>query len=515
MDINNRFIRLLKRVKRQLFMERAAKQIQLALLYCGCLSAVLALAARLTPIVYLEYYAAGAMFMFLLTALYSLWKEKPDSREAASLYDSYAGEDRVATALSFLDKKEAIYELQRKEALARMMKVEESVQLRKRTFIRPLILAAAILAWSISAVSLMNPNGNMETAEKKEKEMELVKKTGQKIKRLSDKEKLDRAKKTLQEMGSDLQKAETSQELLKELAKKDRQLELKKLQANEAKATMEQTIENLRSSGLDSLADALAKQDGKAVEQDLKQQDDKQRNKLESLVNEGRHLSESDLSALAQEWTNAMKAEETVQGMAAAQDKLRQVSRELMKDMEKLGIRPGTKVAQNRTSSDGRQNGDGKGADPQNGRQAGQSNDSGHGQGNGSKAGSSAQRRNGSGSDTSSRADSEGGGAGTGKGMGPAGNGAGKDMGSRELTIPEKLAGKSNVEHDRGTLGSGAPSEQMDADGPILRGNVRPYEEVYGQYEKAYRESSSRMQLPMELESIVKQYFSRINPDRE
>jgi superfamily II helicase len=46
----------------------------------------------------------------------------------------------------------------------------------------------------------------------------------------------------------------------------------------------------------------------------------------------------------------------------------------------------------------------------------------------------------------------------------------------------------------------------------VLKGEVRNYDEVYSSYEKSYRESLDRMNLPSKLEDIVKQYFSEMDP---
>ena len=96
------------------------------------------------------------------------------------------------------------------------------------------------------------------------------------------------------------------------------------------------------------------------------------------------------------------------------------------------------------------------------------------------------------------------------------GSGAGLGQGSRELlTIPEKTVGKENKEIDGGQLGEGTAVEQSEGSGPVLKGTIRPYEEVFGEYEKSYRESSDRYQLPGNLEKIVQSYFTTIDPNGE
>lgn len=96
------------------------------------------------------------------------------------------------------------------------------------------------------------------------------------------------------------------------------------------------------------------------------------------------------------------------------------------------------------------------------------------------------------------------------------GGGAGLGQGSRELlTIPERFQGDTNVETDAGTIGEGQTGQQSEGTGPVLKGNIRPYSEVFESYEQAYRQSTERLDLPADLGDIVKNYFSTIDPNEE
>lgn len=96
-----------------------------------------------------------------------------------------------------------------------------------------------------------------------------------------------------------------------------------------------------------------------------------------------------------------------------------------------------------------------------------------------------------------------------------SGSGAGFGQGSRELTIPEKIDGEESAENDFGQLGEGNGEQQLASKAPVLKGTLRSYEEVYGNYERTYRESVERMDLPAYLEDAVKEYFSDLNPEGE
>ena len=89
-------------------------------------------------------------------------------------------------------------------------------------------------------------------------------------------------------------------------------------------------------------------------------------------------------------------------------------------------------------------------------------------------------------------------------------------QGSRELlSVPDRIGGNGKIENDNGELGQGRSEMEQAPESPVLPGYVRSYQEVYGDYAEGYRESVERMQLPKHLESIVKQYYSEMNPEGE
>jgi hypothetical protein len=50
-------------------------------------------------------------------------------------------------------------------------------------------------------------------------------------------------------------------------------------------------------------------------------------------------------------------------------------------------------------------------------------------------------------------------------------------------------------------------------DSPVVLGAARPYDEVYGQYETAARQSMVRQALPPALQGLVQRYFSALAPE--
>ena len=83
------------------------------------------------------------------------------------------------------------------------------------------------------------------------------------------------------------------------------------------------------------------------------------------------------------------------------------------------------------------------------------------------------------------------------------------------MTVPDRIGGQNNQSVENGPLGQGSGEQEISGQSPAVRGSARPYSEVYGEYEQAYRESVDRMALPGNLENVVKNYFSELNPQGE
>lgn len=47
----------------------------------------------------------------------------------------------------------------------------------------------------------------------------------------------------------------------------------------------------------------------------------------------------------------------------------------------------------------------------------------------------------------------------------------------------------------------------------MTKGSVRPYEDVIGEYEEKYLQSTERLQLPKDLQNVVESYFSSIQSE--
>jgi hypothetical protein len=60
--------------------------------------------------------------------------------------------------------------------------------------------------------------------------------------------------------------------------------------------------------------------------------------------------------------------------------------------------------------------------------------------------------------------------------------------------------------------GASGPSRELP-EGPLELGAVRPYDQVFGEYDAAARRSLARRPLPPALSGLVQRYFSSIAPE--
>ncbi|MCK9918122.1 hypothetical protein MXD81_54260, partial [Microbacteriaceae bacterium K1510] len=112
-----------------------------------------------------------------------------------------------------------------------------------------------------------------------------------------------------------------------------------------------------------------------------------------------------------------------------------------------------------------------------------------------------------------------GSGSGTGSGAGGSGSGqgggAGLGEGSHDLiSVPTKrIDGKGGpTETVGGPLGEGSSETRESGSTQVTPGVVRPYKEVYQEYERFSRESLERGNIPNDYKEIVKDYFQSIEP---
>lgn len=523
------FLKLLTVCKRKLLIEHFSSYFHMGLLLVGVATVLTAAIARVIPVMYVYQsiliLAGAIMLLTIITAYF----KKPGNSNAAVLFDRYVAEDRVKTALSHLKDESVFSQLQRRDALAHMKKsLPEIEKSRMKLFYWKKLLISLFL-FILAGLSMIFPNDVMETAKQQEADKKIAEEAKKEIEKFVDDETVSEQMEELKKETEDINKSEA---LLAKLLQKEAGLEEIKQDARTDEQRLKKLAEGLNE--FDELQDALNEVDSEKMKQALEQLSDKlptlsepQQQDLEKLLsdvtgekaNDISEMSEEEmeelLAALEEQLGNLIENAESLNQLAISQEQLQQLATSLNQSMTNAGISNSGKLSfasqnannqGNKEQSNNEQTSSGN-----NGNSNGQAQD-GQGQGPGNGNGSGSGTGNGSGS---------GSGSGSGNGNGRGGNGAGSGagagfgQGSRELTIPEKIEGEESVESDFGKLGEGSGEEQMAPEAPVLKGNVRSYEEVYRNYERTYRESVERMDLPAYLEEAVKDYFSELNPEGE
>lgn len=154
------------------------------------------------------------------------------------------------------------------------------------------------------------------------------------------------------------------------------------------------------------------------------------------------------------------------------------------------------------------------GAQPGAGAQAGAGSQPGTGTGAGAGAGAGGNGA-GSGAGAGTGAGGNGAGSGAGAGTGAVGNGAGSGSGARNLvTTPRSMQGSGNVQSDQGPVNGSGGEVQKGGVSPMIDGATRPYEEVFTEYANEAKSSLNRSQLPQNVQNLVRDYFTEIQPNR-
>ncbi|QCJ42033.1 hypothetical protein FAY30_09050 [Bacillus sp. S3] len=524
MEDKQLYFQLLKPIRRQLLRNRIITELHYWLLTVLAFSVLILSAARIVVIPYYHEMIWYGGFFMLLVFVFRCWRSQPGYREAASLFNDYIPDDRVITAFSFIDDDGMLQKLQLAEALTFMKKEQHHVLSRKKHEVRPKWLLMAVLLLGLAILLQYFPNQNLQLAVVKETESKIVKKAVKKLGEKIDKEKNEEKKKALQQAQEIIAKSPELKKAVEELEKQKKELELKALKQKEQLEKLHSLQQELKNMDVSQLAAALNEEDMKKIKKELERFNQKfdslsesEKQAFSKLSGLNRQLSEKELAELTKKISEALNSENVMNQLADAQAALGEAAESLQTEMLRNGLQPQQVALNSPTQSNGGQTNkqNGKNGSSKTGSQGG-----GQGKqsaGNGSQGiGNATGSGNGSGQGTGSgNGNGSGQGTGSGKGTG-SGSGAGLGQGSRQLlTIPEKAAGKDNLETDTGAIGNGSPSEQYEGNGPILKGQLRSYQEVYGTYAEAYRNSTDRVKLPSDLEEIVKNYFLLLDPNKE
>lgn len=521
MDNKDSFLQLLKPVRKQLWTAFLIREFQFYLVLLGVWLTAIRLLSLFVVIPFLYHYSilgAAALIGFLL---FRIWRKRPYYSDAARLYNQFVTEDRVLTAYSFINKDGIMEKLLLQDAIKHMKYKRQEVLQRKKYYLEKRLLLWSAVLFSGCIFLFIIPNENSELANKKENDIKLVNKAEKELKEKIKQEKEEGVKKSLEEAKEKVAQSKTAEEALTELAKQMKELELKELKEKEKQEALKDWQDSLNESGMNQLAELLAQKDLEKIEKELanlngkwEKLSEKQKEAMQSMTGQEQQLSEEELEGIVKAIEEALQSQDALSDLAAAKAALQSSGQALQQQLTASGTPPsklafssgnGGKASGKKANSSG-QTGSGSPSDSKGNASAGAKQSSSNATGDGTGSGTGSGSGSGSGS----------GGSGAGGSGSGNGSGAGLGKGSREfLTIPEKTAGKENREIDNGQLGEGVAVEQTEGSGPVLKGTLRPYEEVYGEYEESYRESTDRYKLPANLEKIVQNYFTNIDPNGE
>ncbi|HEX7064597.1 MAG TPA: hypothetical protein VF199_05965 [Bacillales bacterium] len=535
------FFSFLKVMRRKLWLERAVSLFYIVLPITVGAVVAWVLLGRFIVILHLDVKvwmtSALGLLVWFAVALY----KRPSWKEAARHYDSYGLDDRVVTMLGFLDDDSEMIRLQRKDAIRAMKDALSDVKARQ---LRWFYWKQAVLVFAVGimvAFGLAYPNDVMEKAAQMEKENQIVTEKKQEVKQFVKEQKDEvkpKAKEELEALKKEVAKARKAGEMMDEMLEAEAKLAELRKQAKASQDKLRRMESGLESAGLHGMASALRQRDraalAKALQAKLKGLSEAEKKqlmeKLQKLakaagagVGSGKQeeaAGEKSRAALEKKLAEMMKAAGGLQALADAQRKLQEMAKGLNRKMAAAGLAQPGKLAfggggGSMPAGSGQPGAGGSGKGGAGGKKSGSgktgSGSGGEGSGSGAGGASGGKGRGGSGSGSGSGSGT----GGTGSGVAP-GNGAGFGVGSRELlTVPKNLEGQENREVDTGKLGEGKSTKQVAPQSPILPGQVRQYEQVYGEYQSSYRQSMERMNLPGHLQSVVKNYFSELEPNQE
>ncbi|MGE7667756.1 hypothetical protein ACQKMN_18845 [Ureibacillus composti] len=468
-----------RRAKRSLAIEKMLPTIQHGILYALIFSAAILLISRLFIFPYYSNVSLGVGVGTLIITAIIIWLKRVKEKEALTKLDAFYPHNELVTALSFKEEQHPLVNVLLTKAEKESVTSYERFKKREKKLWKVNSLIGIIVMAIVLGVLTIFPSATQQEAAVIEKEDKIIDELKKDITKLEEKTQSEQIKKQLQELANSLNKAETSEEALREVVKKQKELKLQEQQLKEK--------------------DQLAQLGGSDDSKSLSAEEQKRLQELAELQNELANNANNTQSALG-------KLGKPIS--FDLQNAIAQGSESQVDDTSSESNNNSSSNSENQNqgnSQTGGQSQQGQGNNGQN--QGNSSSNSGQGQGNNGSSGQGQGQGNGG---AAGQGTGNGSGSG-GLGQGGGGRGAGLGQGSRDLlSIPERIGGNSETTADGGPLGEGKEVGEQKGSVPVTRGNVRPYEEVLGNYKDSYMESSDRMKLPKDLQDIVQSYFSSI-----
>lgn len=523
---------------------------------------LLLLLGRLLPIPSVRLMAAILAAAGLLGGLLWGWLRRIPVREAASAMDEVPEgperSDMMVTALSFREDNSPAAVYQRRQAELYGSRFEASLKDRmprpKRK--KALMICSAGLVALMILMILPNPMNKVVEAAKEQKKWvkEQVKETDKLVDKLNRQQLSEQDKKKLQEqieaLKKELASAKHPEKVLEKLEEVMKQLEKTMKQQEENTKALSKLAEQMKNHpSLEKAGKSLQngkseelKKEMKKLTEEVKKMSDKDKTKLaeelKKLAKEAeKHPDAEKLKEALEKAADALKngkltkeqeealkelAEELAKAAEAknSSDEASEAASELAAALASQGLTLADKMsAAGMKVSDAWSTGGSAEAMAQAGLSPGEQgeggeNPSGGEQGKGGSQGQGGAGSGGQGQGAGSGGSGSGTGSGRGHGQGAGAGGAGLGTGSRELvTTPRDLKGGGNVQGDKGPLKGSGGEVQKGGVSPTVPGSSRPYEEVYKDYAAEARKTLGRSQLPEQMQGLVEDYFTGINPN--
>lgn len=499
-----RFYQLLKPLHRQLVLEVFLKNLQIYIVCLAGIWFIWMLLGRFLLLFNLSNFLSIAVFLATGFCTIKFFRERPPWKTTVLLMNRFVPDDLIITAYAVLGKEGVLERLIVRDGNRAIEQHLEKALQRKKRYVSPSLLLLSFLFAGAGFLSSMFPNEMLELNRQYEQEKQAVRQFKEEAK-----EKLQDENDTLEQVREELEKAGTVEEIGEILEKAYRELELAE---QIEKDRLDDLKRNFAAAGLADLAVSLDEGEEDAVLEQLeKLQDD-----FSSLAPEAQEAlttafgddfptkDEKEIQTavdevLKQEVGSQQERKTTLQDLTASLNEtlkkhgVAKIAPSLQPD-DPSRFTAGTSSSGNQLESRSQQSE--TGLPDSSSAPSTSGGDTGGGTvapGQEALPGSGTER-NGSGAGTS------------------AGAGFGTGSASRMLSIPESIDGEIRIEEDFGMLSEGEAQSRYRAGGRVLRGELRPYEEVFSQYHEAVTHSIDRIQLPLELEEVVKNYFSSVKP---
>ncbi|MBU9720628.1 MULTISPECIES: coiled-coil domain-containing protein [Bacillaceae] len=519
MEGKNHFIDLINELKRKLIKSYTLNMFQYVIFFSILGLFLVAIVARFVIITSFSFWLMFIQFIVLCSLVFYWYKKLPSTEKAVKIYDSIVKDNRVLTAFSFMKEDNKLSTLQRVDTVDRMKRSRIKVLTLQKVQLNWKTLSLSFLLLAGTIISFTFPSQKMLAATDIKTNKNLV---NELVDRLNDVEELENenVQSLLDQLNEEIKETNNAKTALEVLQETEASLEKMKLELTEKEAALQEMIDQLHDSGMHDFADALLDlEDGESLGEAMKNMmsllesqssDEKEAilQTLEQLINEdiNGELTEEQLALLIEKLEELIQANSTMEDLLKLQQEIQETTVSLNRNMANAGLENNPNLSFAPQSNHSENQGE-KGNNTDN------SNDSNNQQSNSENGGpSNGKSGEGEGNGIGETGSQSPGSVGNGSGSG--GEGAGSGQGTRDLvTIPDRIKSDSNMEIDDGDIGAGEGLTQESELAPILKGSMRPYQEVIGEYEKSYRESTNRLQLPNHLEEMVRDYFSELNPE--